>query len=907
MLDGDREKKLQELFTLAADLPPDEREAFMDRHCGDDSELRERLASLLAEDKTGTLLAGSAVPEPVTGDEIDRYELADLLGAGGMGSVYLARQTEPVKREVALKMIHPGLDSDEVVKRFEMERQTLAMMNHPAIAEIYDGGVTAGGQPYFVMEYVDGLPITEYCDQRRLTLNERLQLFCRVCSGVQHAHQKAIIHRDLKPKNVLVTDKGRDALPKIIDFGIARAVARSPEQPILSTTTGGVVGTLLYMSPEQADPKGTPLDTRTDIYSLGVIFYELLAGRPPFDADVLGEKGIVEAQRILRDTDPPTPSARVAGLGDAAAAVAADRRLTSRSLVRALEGDLDWITMKALEKDRNRRYATAAEMRADIERHLADEPVDAGPPTMSYRTGKFIVRHRVAVGVLSLLLLTLIVGMVAATLAWQEAEHERQIAEHERRKVESERSKVQAVVDFLTDVLLRRRPLATGSGDVTVDQMLDEAIEHIDRTFAGRPDAEGAVRQILGRAFFQLGELADARQQFDLAYKLTLTGTRREQFAALIDLIRVTRLTEGAEATIPYEQRALELAVAELSATYPALAAPLKGMQELLRMDRPTSQVAEMQLDALATALPTVQNLSQTEFAMVARVVGQVAGFLDRKDVRATKVYIEALERATRSVVDTNSVSFMLMLAVYADYWLGERNFEAAQRIGEELREKRATLVIPVQSWLYYEGDVVYGLARGGLGETAEAEKLLLDVFDKIEQLPATTQRLRNAQQALKELCDEIGAHQQLDAFLKGSWGRWRDRPDARDEFRPWWPIEDRIEVPRSATEAAIAIVRRAAEASPEDGHTLSQLGIAEYRAGNHDKALAALSRADQLNSKANPYDLIYTARAELAKKQADRARAARDELRTRVGKGTVTVPTHARAAVDRLDRELSR
>ena len=340
-----------------------------------------------------------------------RYTLLEVLGEGGMGTVYRAGQTQPVKRQVALKLIKVGMDSRAVLARFDAERQALALMDHPNIARVYDGGSTEAGQPFFVMELVSGEPITDYCDRLRLPVRARLELFVAVCQAVQHAHQKGIIHRDLKPSNVMVTEVDGRPTPKVIDFGVAKATEFSLTDQSLADT-GAIVGTPTYMSPEQADPSSMDIDTRTDVYALGVILYELLAGSPPIDAKQFKRGAILEMLRMVREVDPPRPSTKVS-TSDALPSIAASRDVEPAHLKRALQGDLDWIVMMALEKDRTRRYETANGFAADILRHLAHEPVVAAPPSRAYRLRKFVRKHRGAVIAASLVLVTLLGGLAA--------------------------------------------------------------------------------------------------------------------------------------------------------------------------------------------------------------------------------------------------------------------------------------------------------------------------------------------------------------------------------------------------------------------------------------------------------------------------------------------------------------
>jgi serine/threonine protein kinase len=359
------------------------------------------------------------------------YHTIGVLGEGGMGIVYLAEQHEPVRRRVALKVLKSGEAGSQVLARFASESQALALMDHPNIARIYDAGTTANGRPYFAMEYVPGIPITDYCDRNLLGFRERLTLFQQVCQAVHHAHQKGVIHRDLKPSNVLVMLQDGVPLPKVIDFGVAKAVNQRLTEKTLFTEIGMLIGTPEYMSPEQAELTGLDIDSTTDIYSLGVLLYELLVGALPFDSKSLRKAGYAEIQRVIRETEPPKPSKRLSTMGEAAQEVARQRRSDVRTMARLLRGDLEWITMKALEKDRTRRYASASEFAADIARHLGNEPVLAGPPGIGYRTRKFVRRHKGLVAAGSAVALALLIGAVVSFVLYLKAAREQELVENE--------------------------------------------------------------------------------------------------------------------------------------------------------------------------------------------------------------------------------------------------------------------------------------------------------------------------------------------------------------------------------------------------------------------------------------------------------------------------------------------
>lgn len=445
-----RESRVESVFFAALEKAlPEERASYLTDACAGDEVLRQRVERLLnAQPKVGNFLQADepafaptmaqAAPVISPGTQIGPYKLLQLIGEGGMGMVYMAEQATPVRRKVALKIIKPGMDTREVIARFEAERQALALMDHSNIAYVFDGGVTEAGRPYFVMELVRGIPITDYCDQNNLPVHERLELIVTVCHAVQHAHQKGIIHRDIKPSNVLVTLHDGRPVPKVIDFGVAKAVGQQLTEKTLFTQFAQMVGTPLYMSPEQAELAGRDVDTRGDIYSLGVLLYELLTGTTPFEQGRVKKAALEEIRRMIREEDPPSPSTRLSStVGESQTAVAAHRRIDPKSLSRLVRGDLDWIVMKALEKDRNRRYETANSFAADIGRYLSDEPVQASPPSAVYRFRKFVRRNRGTVLAGTFVLVTLLVGIAGTTigLVQARAERDRVIAAKEQERL----------------------------------------------------------------------------------------------------------------------------------------------------------------------------------------------------------------------------------------------------------------------------------------------------------------------------------------------------------------------------------------------------------------------------------------------------------------------------------------
>jgi serine/threonine protein kinase len=597
------------LLEAALRLPAEQRAAFVAVSCSTDEALRQRLEARLLEqpqapgppgDTTltapGRVLAPGPEFDEQPGDRIGRYQLLQVIGQGGMGSVWMAEQTEPIRRKVALKVVKAGLDSNQVLARFEAERQVLALMDHPNIAKVLDAGSAPRGRPYFVMELVNGTPLTTFCDEEGLSLRQRLELFVSICQAAQHAHQKGIIHRDMKPSNVLVATYDGRAVPKIIDFGVAKATGQSTADRTTFTQFGAVIGTLEYMSPEQAQLNQLDIDTRSDIYSLGVLLYELLTGTTPLVHETIREAAFDEVLRRIREEEPPCPSTR---LTRQLAAVQPDARGKSKikSQKSKIAADLDWIVMKALEKERARRYETANGLAMDLQRYLNDEPVVARPPTGVYRFRKLVRRHRLAFGAAAAVALSLLAGLAASTSLWLKEKDA-------RKRADDEATKSHEVAGFLKAMLSGVDPsVAQGRDTSVLREILDKAAAQVRQELKQRPEIQAELFGTIGHTYCALGvyDKAEAIQREALALLTKKPGPESAEYAEALNLLATTLYRAGklpeAES---FAGRALELRRKIFPADRAPIAESLNDLS-LILLDQDRLPEAEcLQSEALA-------------------------------------------------------------------------------------------------------------------------------------------------------------------------------------------------------------------------------------------------------------------------------------------------------------------
>jgi eukaryotic-like serine/threonine-protein kinase len=877
----ERWRRIAALFDEAVKLAPERRVQYLATACGSDADLLRRVEELLeASGQAAGFLErpvlsraaevigqAAAEPPPESSPRIEDdpssapthslpsgggspgalgpYLLSRRIGEGGMGEVWLAEQREPIRRMVALKIIKPGMDSKQVIARFEVERQALALMSHPHVAKVFDAGLSADGRPYFVMEYVPGVAVTEYCDRQKLPIRERLELFIQACEAVRHAHQKGIIHRDIKPSNVLVCRENDRAAVKVIDFGVAKAMGQKLTDRTLYTELGMAIGTPEYMSPEQAGMTDLDVDTRADIYSLGVVLYELLVGALPFDPKELRKAGNLEMLRIIREVEPPRPSTRIQSLGATGEEVARRRMTDLPTLTRLLSSELEWITLKALEKDPARRYPSASEFASDVRRYLDHEAVQARPQTVWYRTRKFVRRNRLPVAAAAALLLSLLAGLAVSTALYFQAAAARDRARREA-------AKAQAINSFLQETIGSPEPGKQGRQVLVVDA-LQRAAAKADASFSDQPEVRAELHRSIGGVFDHLGMADQVEREIlkVLEYdRKTLGENARDTLETLIWLGTTRFEAHRYEEAIQDFTKALERGRAAFGVEDTTTIEAMHLLGNVYNLSGRQQEAEPLILEALRLR----ERVSGPEHFLTARTHMSLA------ELYTYSLRFDQAEKEWRRAID------ILMKRVGEVHWMTLRSQEELADV--YIREGRLDLAEPLArrtlevcrrelGEMHTETGVASGVVASldvERGNFAEAEAIVRDQVARHRQsdmgdktLPFALQRLAGVlAREGKDESKEIGA-QAVAAAVEAYGEPHRAVADALRTYaftltRARHPDYSQAE---AVYRKAIAMYRGLfGDAHPYLAAALKDLAILEHTRGRHDEAAKLFSEA---------------------------------------------------------------
>ncbi len=814
-----RFEHLKGVVQAALRLPERQREGYLRDACAADSALFQEAMTLISDETRATDLIKTGgvaglldtrttedllrAPSEPLHSRIGPYRIIETLGEGGMGAVYLAEQEEPIRRRVALKLVKLGMDTKEVLARFDTERQALAMMDHPNVARVHDAGSTDMGRPYFVMEYVDGTPITDFCDAGRLSTRERLELFVPVCQAIHHAHQKGIIHRDVKPSNVLVALHEGKPVPKVIDFGIAKATSEGLTEQTAFTAMGQVIGTPEYMSPEQATGAVEGVDTTTDVYSLGVLLYEILTGSLPFETKEFRRAGWETVVKTIREVEPPKPSTRISTIGAGAAEVAAKRRTSVTGLRRQLRGDLDWVVMKAMEKVRSRRYSSAAEFGADVERYLGNLPVAASPPSTIYRMRKFARRYRTALA---------IAAFIIVSLSYAAFESNRQ-----RAAAVSARDESEVVTTFLSDMLGAVAPDQSGR-EVSVRQVLDQAEGKIGEKLKGRPLIQARLMNTMGNVYRKLGLADKARPLLEgsLAFREKELGRNHPDVAqSLNDIGGLARMEGDRKRAKELFEQALAIRERTLPPDHPDVARSLNNVGIILQ----ETGESEAALLIYQRILPMQEKALGPDHADVGRTHHNIANLLiGTGDYKAALPHIDLAVRIKEKALGPDHIEVARSLSIKGSALYYLRDYATARRLMERMVSISEKALGPDHPEL--------GQALNGLGavlltlEDYEAARTILErALSIIEKGFGPTHGLLDGPlRNLGKLCSETGDYATASKYLARA---------------------------MSIDEVAFGA------ASREISAPLLEMGVLNRRMGDHESAKKCLDRALSIREKA--------------------------------------------------------